>query len=134
MSPRVGGARRTGAPAIVLAVVLDVALITVFVLIGRRSHDEDSALLGFLTTLWPFLAGAAVGWIASLAWRAPLRLAPTGVVVWAAAVVVGMLLRIASGQGVQWSFVIVTTVVLGVFLAGWRALALLVRRLRSRRH
>ncbi|SDY77061.1 Protein of unknown function [Herbiconiux ginsengi] len=115
-----------------LAVVLDVALIAVFVLIGRRSHDEDSALIGFLTTLWPFLAGAAIGWVASLAWRAPLRLAPTGVVVWAAAVVGGMLLRILSGQGVQWSFVIVTAVVLGVFLVGWRAIALLVRRLRRR--
>ncbi|MFB2599085.1 DUF3054 domain-containing protein [Herbiconiux sp. P17] len=125
----------TGRPstrAVVLAVVLDIALIVVFVAIGRQSHDEDSALLGFLTTLWPFLAGAAIGWIASLAWRAPLRLAPTGVVVWAAAVVGGMLLRILSGQGVQWSFVIVTTIVLGVFLVGWRALALLVRRIRRR--
>ncbi|WP_245741329.1 DUF3054 domain-containing protein [Herbiconiux ginsengi] len=125
-------ARRASRRTLVLAVVLDVALIAVFVLIGRRSHDEDSALIGFLTTLWPFLAGAAIGWVASLAWRAPLRLAPTGVVVWAAAVVGGMLLRILSGQGVQWSFVIVTAVVLGVFLVGWRAIALLVRRLRRR--
>jgi hypothetical protein len=40
-----------------------------------------------------------------------------------------MLLRILSSQGVQWSFVIVTTIVLGVFLLGWRALAgLLLRR------
>jgi uncharacterized membrane protein YhaH (DUF805 family) len=116
----------------VFAAVLDVVLVAVFVLIGRRSHDEDSALLGFLTTFWPFVAGAAIGWVAALAWRAPLRVAPTGVVVWAAAVVGGMLLRILSGQGVQWSFVIVTAVVLGVFLVGWRAVALLVRRLRSR--
>jgi hypothetical protein len=43
-----------------------------------------------------------------------------------------MLLRVASNQGVQLSFVIVASVVLGVFLLGWRAIALLVKRSRSR--
>jgi peptidoglycan/LPS O-acetylase OafA/YrhL len=124
---------RTSTGRVALAAVLDIAFIVLFVAIGRRSHDEDSALVGFLVTLWPFLAGAAIGWIACLAWRAPLRLAPTAVVVWGAAVVGCMLLRILSGQGVQWSFVIVTAVVLGLFLVGWRAVALLVRRIRSRR-
>lgn len=123
---------RAGSGALALAIVLDVALVVLFVAIGRQSHDEDSAIVGFLTTLWPFLAGAAIGWVVTLAWRAPLRLAPQGVVIWAAAVVGGMLLRILSGQGVQWSFVIVTAVVLGVFLVGWRAVALLVRRIRRR--
>ncbi|MCS5717256.1 DUF3054 domain-containing protein [Herbiconiux sp. CPCC 205763] len=132
VSPQAGGARRTGTAPVVLAIVLDAALIVLFVAIGRQSHDEDSAIVGFLTTLWPFFAGAAIGWVASLAWRAPLRLVPTGVVVWGAAVVAGMLLRILSGQGVQWSFVIVTAVVLGVFLVGWRAVAVLVRRIRRR--
>ncbi|WP_291048536.1 DUF3054 domain-containing protein [Herbiconiux sp.] len=117
---------------IALAAVVDVVLVLVFVAIGRRSHDEDSALLGFLTTAWPFLAGAAVGWLLARAWRAPLRLAPPGVVIWGASVVLGMVLRLISGQGVQLSFVIVTAIVLGVFLVGWRALALLVRRLRAR--
>ena len=117
----------------VLAAVADVALILLFVAIGRRSHDEDSALLGFLTTAWPFLVGAAVGWLVVRAWRAPLRLAPAGIVIWAGAVLFGMLLRAATDQGVQLSFIIVTTVVLAAFLIGWRALALLVRRIRARR-
>ena len=39
-----------------------------------------------------------------------------------------MLLRIASGQGVQWSFVIVTTLVLAAFLLGRRALTRLIGR------
>ncbi|TAJ48761.1 MAG: DUF3054 domain-containing protein [Herbiconiux sp.] len=120
--------------AVVLATVIDAALIVLFVAIGRRSHDEDSALVGFLTTAWPFLAGAAIGWLAARAWRRPLAVWPTGVVVWAVSVVLGMLLRAVSGQGVQPSFVIVTALVLAAFLVGWRALSLLVARTRSRRH
>lgn len=116
-----------------LAAVLDLVLVLVFVGIGRRSHDEGGAVLGFLTTTWPFVAGAALGWLVVQAWRRPLRVVPTGVVVWAVAVVGGMLLRLVSGQGVQLSFVIVTAVVLGVFLVGWRGLALLVHRMRARR-
>ncbi|ARJ06630.1 hypothetical protein GCM10010988_19120 [Cnuibacter physcomitrellae] len=118
---------------ILIAAVADALLVLVFVLIGRRSHDESDALLGLLTTLWPFLAGAAVGWLVSLGWRRPFALVPTGVVVWVSTVVVGMLLRLASGQGVQPSFVVVTAVVLAVFLVGWRAVLLLVRRVRARR-
>lgn len=124
---------QTKTGTIALAAAADAALVLVFVAIGRRSHDEDGAVLGFLTTAWPFLAGAAVGWLASLAWRRPLAVAPTGVAVWAAAVVLGMVFRMLSGQGVQPSFVIVTALVLAAFLVGWRALALLVTRIRRRR-
>jgi hypothetical protein len=118
---------------ILAAAAADVLLVLVFVLIGRRSHDESDALLGLLTTLWPFLAGAAAGWLASLAWRRPLAVVPSGLVVWASTVVVGMLLRVVSGQGVQVSFVIVTAVVLAAFLIGWRAIVALVARVRRRR-
>jgi carbon starvation protein CstA len=112
----------------VLSIVLDAALILLFVAIGRRSHDESSALIGFATTAWPFLVGAAMGWVVVRAWRRPTALTPTGVVVWAAAVMLGVLLRLVSGQGVQPSFVVVTAVVLALFLIGWRAVALLVTR------
>lgn len=118
---------------VVLAAVVDVALVLVFVAIGRQSHDEDSAVLGFLTTAWPFLAGAAIGWLAARAWWRPVGVWPTGVIVWGASVVLGMLLRLVSGQGVQPSFVVVTAVVLAAFLVGWRAIAALVARIPSRR-
>ncbi|MCS5714245.1 DUF3054 domain-containing protein [Herbiconiux sp. CPCC 205716] len=126
-------ARRASARDVVVAAVVDLVLVLLFVAIGRRSHDEGDALSGFAVTAWPFVVGAAVGWVASLGWRRPLAVWPTGVAVWLAAVAVGMLLRVASGQGVQLSFVIVTTIVLGVFLVGWHAIAALVRRLRARR-
>ncbi|MCS5729109.1 DUF3054 domain-containing protein [Herbiconiux moechotypicola] len=128
-SSRVGAA----APPWV-AVLLDTALVVVFVAIGRRSHDEDAALLGFLVTLWPFLVGALAGWLVAAALRRPLAaVVPSGLVVWGASVLLGMVLRVLSGQGVQPSFVLVTAVVLGVFLVGWRAVASLVQRLRGRR-
>jgi peptidoglycan/LPS O-acetylase OafA/YrhL len=130
-SPHAGRPRPA---ALAAAAVIDAALIVLFVAIGRRSHDEGSALAGFLITLWPFLAGAAAGWLAGRAWRAPARIVWSGILIWLGALVVGMLLRVASGQGVQWSFVIVTALVLGVFLLGWRALALVFRRVRMRRH
>jgi len=123
--------RPAGPSLVSLAAGVDAALVLLFVLIGRASHGEG--LWGVLLTWWPFLAGLAVGWLVSRAWRHPLRLVWTGVIVWLVTVVVGMLLRVASGQGVQLSFVIVTVIVLGVFLLGWRAIALLVHRRRSAR-
>lgn len=109
------------------AVVVDAVLVLVFVLIGRRTHDHPWELAGPATTAWPFAAGLATGWaVAVLRWRGPASLA-TGVTVWSATVAAGMLLRAASGQGTALSFVVVATVVLGVFLVGWRLLAALVR-------
>ncbi len=117
-------------PSAVPVALIDVVLVVTFVLIGRASHNEG--YLGTLVTLWPFLAGLAIGWIGARAWRTPLRLRWTGLTIWAATVSIGMLLRGVSGQGVQFSFVIVTTVVLAIFLIGWRAVAQLVMRRGSR--
>ena len=83
---------------------------------------------GTLDTLWPFLSGLAVGWIALRAWRSPRRVVWTGIGVWLATVVVGMLLRVASGQGIATSFVIVATLALAVLLLGWRGLTSLIAR------
>lgn len=115
----------------ILGAVADLGLVAAFVLIGRASHSEDP--LGTLVTLWPFIAGLAIGWIGARAWRAPFALRYTGFTVWAATVIVGMLLRSVSGQSVQFGFVVVTTVVLAIFLLGWRAIVQLMRRTRGRR-
>lgn len=112
----------------VLPAVCDIVLILAFVVIGRGSHDETSGLTGVLATAWPFIAGAAIGWVVMRAWRAPRRVAWTGVGIWLATVVCGLLLRVLSGQGIQPSFMIVTAIVLGIFLLGWRAIAALATR------
>jgi hypothetical protein len=105
------------------ALAFDVVAILVFAAVGRRSHAEGLAVLGVLRTAWPFLVGVAVGWLLARAWRAPSALLPSGAAVWLAALVVGMLLRVATGAGTAASFVVVAAVSLGVLLLGWRLVA-----------
>lgn len=111
--------------------LLDLVLVIVFVVIGRASHGED-VLSGLVTTLWPFAVALLVGWFIGRAWRSPRRLMPNGVLVWTVTWAVGILLRLASGQGVEWGFLVVSLVVLGAFLLGWRGIAALVLRARRR--
>ncbi|GAA2040447.1 DUF3054 domain-containing protein [Terrabacter terrae] len=115
------------------ALGLDVALVLVFAGIGRASHDEAGPVLGAVLTAWPFLVGTLVGWLVvrMLRGRWPVDVAP-GVTVWFATVLVGMLLRRATGLGTAASFVVVASVVLAAFLLGWRALgAYAARRARA---
>jgi hypothetical protein len=114
-----------------LALTVDAVLVLVFVLIGRASHDENP-VLGALVTYWPFLVALLAGWALARAWQYPPAVLRGGVPIWVTTVALGMLLRVLSGQGVQWSFVIVTSVVLAVFLLGWRAIAWLVTSRRRR--
>lgn len=118
--------------AFTLSVVGDLVAVIVFVIIGRASHGEG--ILGLLITLWPFAVGLLVGHMLALVLgqRDTGSNRWAGVVVWVSTVVVGMLLRIVSGQGVQLSFVIVTVLVLGAFLLGWRFVVWLVARSRAR--
>ena len=115
------------------ALVLDAVLVVVFAVIGRSSHSEGLDAAGVWGTAWPFLAGLAIGWVVARAWRHPSAPWPTGVIVWAATVIVGMLLRIASGQGVQVAFVIIAAVTLAILLIGWRGVAALVTRVADAR-
>lgn len=128
----VPGGRGEGAAPGWWALPVDALLVLVFVLVGRRSHDESSAVLGVLTTLWPFLTGTVGGWVLARLLRLRLPSLPAGVVAWVATVLVGMVLRAVVGQGVQASFVVVATVVVGVALLGWRLVALAVGRARRR--
>lgn len=121
-------AQRAVPASVIVPASIDAGLALVFALIGRASHGEG--LLGVLTTWWPFVGGLAIGWLVLRAWRSPRRIVWTGIGVWLCTVAGGMLLRLASGQGVQPSFIVVATIVLGLFLLGWRAIALLAPRLR----
>lgn len=103
----------------------------VFCALGRRSHDEGLNLTGIATTVWPFLTGTAIGWLAARGWRRPTAVAPTGVVVWLSTVVVGMVLRKATSAGVAASFVVVATAVTALLLLGWRVAVGLTLRRRS---
>ncbi|MHA0284998.1 DUF3054 domain-containing protein [Mycobacterium sp. C3-094] len=109
------------------ALAADVVCVLVFCAIGRRSHAEGLTVAGVAQTAWPFLAGTALGWVLARAWRRPVALVPTGVVVWVATVIAGMLLRKISGQGTAVSFIVVATLTTAALLLGWRAIARSVR-------
>ena len=117
------------------ALVVDVVAVTVFAILGRSSHAEANTLLGVLGTAWPFLVGAVVGHLLCLL-TGDLRGDPTGwrpgLVVWAGTVLTGVVLRLISGDTAAWSFVIVASIVLALFLLGWRTVLRLVHRARAR--
>lgn len=105
-----------------LAVGLDTFSIALFVVLGRRNHERDSEVVGFLETAAPFLIGLAVGWLIWRAWRRPAAVL-TGVAIWPITLLVGMIVRRSVfDDGTATSFVIVATVFVGAFLVGWRAL------------
>ena len=114
-------------PALLL---LDLAAVLAFAVIGRASHTEDVA--GTLATAAPFVVGAAVGALVARAWRDPLAWR-SGLLVGAGAVVVGLLLRLAVTGRLPLSFALVTTISLGVLVLGWRAVARLVAATARRR-
>lgn len=124
---------RPGTAGVVGALALDATLVVAFAVIGRSSHAEGIDVVGVWGTAWPFLVGLAAGWLASSAWRRPVAPWPTGVIVWAATLVVGMLLRLATDQGVQVAFVVVAALTLAILLVGWRTVAALIARRSSTR-
>lgn len=113
-----------------VAVIVDLVAVLAFVVIGRASHSESGSLIGFVVTAWPFVVGLALGWLVTRAWRHPMNVR-NGVGLWVATVVVALVLRLLSDQGVALSFAVVTAVTLGVFLIGWRALVAITTRLRG---
>jgi hypothetical protein len=112
------------------AVVLDVCCVLAFVIIGRASHAVGESLAGIASTSWPFLCGLGAGWVASRAWRHPLALRRAGLAAWLCTVALGMILRVVSGQGTAFAFILVALAFLGLFMLGWRLLWQLSARLR----
>lgn len=113
--------------------LLDLLAVTLFVVVGRRSHDEGNGLVDFLRVWWPFVAGLGLSAVLTGAWWYPFAW-PRVVLTWVGTVVVGMTLRITvNGRELKPSFVIVTAVFLGLCFFGWRlgARALVRRRGRT---
>lgn len=112
---------RVGVP---VALCLDAVVVLVFAGIGRASHHESNPVIDALGTAWPFLLGAAIGWLTTrlVARRPPLQTS-TGWPVWLCTVAGGMVVRQLIGRGTAFAFVIVATVFLGIFMMGWRLVA-----------
>jgi hypothetical protein len=104
-----------------LAAVCDLLLLILFAALGRRAHDEGSAVTGTLTVAAPFLVGYVLSAAVLRLDRDPLAVRK-GAAVWALGVALGLLLRgTAFDRGLAPTFVAVAVLVTGVFLVGWRA-------------
>lgn len=114
------------------AMAVDVICVLIFAIVGRSNHNEANDLLGVVRTAWPFLVGGLAGALAGRTWHRPTALL-SGVATWLGALVIGMLLRLATGAGVQLPFVIVAALVLALLLVGWRAAFGLIQRARHHR-
>jgi hypothetical protein len=104
-----------------IAVAADVAAVLLFVVLGRSSHDEGNGIASIAGVAAPFLIGLAVGWLVAPTPRARPFAVRSGVQVWAATVVIGVVLRwFAWDRGTALSFIIVAAVFLGLLIVGWR--------------
>jgi Protein of unknown function (DUF3054) len=114
------------------AALADLGCVLLFVVIGRANHHAGGSLAGLWDTAWPFVAGLAVGLVATRYWQRPAAVVPVGVGVWLCTVAIGMLLRVVSGQGTAFAFILVALAFLGLFQLGWRAAISLAPRARVR--
>lgn len=120
--------RRPG--LVLLAALADVACVLALASGGLATHSADEGMARLLVVAWPFVAGTALGWLITRAWRRPWRLWPTGVVVWGCTWALGVLLRVLTGQGVAPAFQLVSFGFLAVTMLGWRGVVALVGVLR----
>lgn len=110
------------------ALVGDVLAVLVFVIVGLFQHGQELSATSMFAVGWPFLVGVLLGHLAVRSWHHPFRLWPHGVLIWAITVVACMAIRTLFSAGTETSFVVVTAVVTGVLMLGWRALALYLTR------
>ncbi len=110
-------------PRALLFFAFDLAAIVAFIAIGRRNHDEDPSLVGFIGTLAPFVIALALTWIIARVWRDPMSV-KSGAFVWVGTVALGMVLRrFVFDDGTATAFIIVASVFVGALIVGWRTYA-----------
>ena len=110
------------------ALVGDLLVVLLFVAMGLVQHGTPLTTQNLFLVGWLFAVGVLLGHLAIRAWRAPFRIWPHGVFVWAITLASAMALRTLFSAGTEVSFIIVTAVVTGVLMLGWRAVALYVTR------
>ena len=94
-----------------------------FVAIGRRNHDEGTAISGVLSVAAPFLIALIASWVGLRTWNEPLT-RRSWAATWVITVVAGLLLRrFVFDRGIATPFIIVATITLGVLLGVGRLLS-----------
>lgn len=108
---------------VITTAVVDVVAVVVFVAIGRRNHNEGTALSGIIGVAAPFLIALGISWIGLRTWREPFNRASL-VATWIITVAIGLLLRrLVFDRGIATAFIIVATITLGVLLGLGRLLS-----------
>ena len=109
--------------AVITAAIVDVVAVVVFVAIGRRNHDEGTALSGVISVAAPFLIALGISWIGLRTWREPFNRASL-VATWVITVAGGLFLRrVVFDRGIATAFIIVTVITLGLLLGLGRLLS-----------
>jgi hypothetical protein len=110
---------------------LDAAIVFIFVIIGRDTHQESRTVMDVIETAAPFLWALLAGWAVTRAWKDPISFR-TGTGVATITLVGGVLLRrLVYRDGVATPFIIVTALFLLATMLSWRGLVQLWRRRRS---
>ncbi|HIW95842.1 MAG TPA: DUF3054 domain-containing protein [Candidatus Corynebacterium gallistercoris] len=126
----------------VKAIAFDALAIALFALLARIAHNTPEmplSFVGWLQTMWPFLLGAGLAWVVIVVMMAPTPASPaampagfgfrTGAVVWVLSVAAGLTIwGMVHGAVPHWSFMLVATLMSGLLIMGWRALASFRRR------
>jgi hypothetical protein len=106
-----------------LAVLFDLLVVVIFVVIGRHAHHHAFSPAGLFRTFWPFAVGCLVGTLLHERTRIMSGVVLSGLFVGTVTVAVGMVLRVLSGQGTAFSFIVVALVFLNALMILWRSLA-----------
>jgi hypothetical protein len=103
-----------------IMLVVDILAVLTFVIIGRDNHGQSNTILGIVDTAAPFLIALLVAHIVLRLLKISHRLT-VAIVVWAVTVGGGLTLRnLAFNDGTAFSFIVVTTITLGVLMIGLR--------------
>jgi hypothetical protein len=103
-----------------ISFLFDVLVVVIFVAIGRSAHHHGISFDGMLSTFWPFATGLCIGWLFALSRHRDVQSWSCGVVISLVTVAMGMILRVVSGQGTAFAFILVALAFLGLVMLGWR--------------
>ena len=109
--------------AVITTAIVDVVAVVVFVAIGRRNHEEGTAISDVVSVAAPFLIALLASWVGLRTWNEPFT-RRSWAATWAITVIVGLLLRrLVFDRGIATPFIIVATITLGVLFALGRLLS-----------
>lgn len=114
-----------------LVYTIDLVLVLAFCAVGRATHGDAPVGEGFLTTAGPFILALVIGWLVNRLTGGHTESLRAGAVAYGATLVLGLLFRALTGQGLALPFVIVAAISLAVLLLGWRLILLVLRRIRA---